>query len=97
MPPVSEQHAIGDALRAAIAVLEENVRAIEECRSRVDLLDRAALAKAFRGELVPQEPDKKLVAASIAINETTNVGAAHARTRARSVRSTPRAQMDGDT
>lgn len=57
LPPLEEQA----ALIAAISVKEEAINLIEREVAEVDLpltyLDQSILAKAFRGELVPQDPN----------------------------------------
>jgi type I restriction enzyme S subunit len=57
LPPRAEQ----EALLTAIGDVEAALKALSDRQrtsaSRASLLEQAALAKAFRGELVPQDPD----------------------------------------
>lgn len=56
IPPLGEQRAIAGVLDDVVTRLESSLHAGEVARQRFEALDRAALAKAFRGELVPQDP-----------------------------------------
>jgi type I restriction enzyme, S subunit len=57
IPPIEEQHEIvrhiEDALDAIDSILTHKLATLEE----LNQLDRSILAKAFRGELVPQDPN----------------------------------------
>jgi type I restriction enzyme, S subunit len=57
IPPIEEQHKIvrhiEDALDAIDSILTHKLATLEE----LNQLDRSILAKAFRGELVPQDPN----------------------------------------
>lgn len=57
VPPVAEQDAVVGLLDSHLARIDELGRAMSAGQARVDLLDQAILAKAFRGELVPQDPE----------------------------------------
>jgi hypothetical protein len=56
VPPLAEQAVIIDLLRGALQSVAAITARDVEMGARVGAIERAALAKAFRGELVPQDP-----------------------------------------
>ena len=56
-PPVSEQRAILSRIDAAFARADRMEAEAASARALIDRLEAAILAKAFRGELVPQDPN----------------------------------------
>jgi type I restriction enzyme S subunit len=54
--PVEEQHEISQRVRGAFTWIDRLASDASNARTLVDHLDQAVLAKAFRGELVPQNP-----------------------------------------
>lgn len=54
-PPLSEQREIARRIRSAIDWIDRIAREATSARALLDRLDQTILAKAFRGELVPQE------------------------------------------
>ena len=56
VPPPDEQREIARRLEAAYAWIDRLAHEATSARTLVDRLDQAVLAKAFRGELVPQDP-----------------------------------------
>ena len=56
LPPLAEQHEIVRRLNAAFARLDAATAAHAAAVAELDRLDASLLAKAFRGELVPQDP-----------------------------------------
>jgi type I restriction enzyme S subunit len=57
LPPIPVQKAIGDAVKAAFARADRLEAEATRARALLDRLESAILAKAFRGELVPQDPN----------------------------------------
>jgi len=57
VPPVSEMKSICELLRASALRVRETMAGIAESESDLTQLDQSILAKAFRGELVPQDPN----------------------------------------
>lgn len=57
MPPLAEQAALASRLDRALAVVKRLEQQITELSARQQALDAAVLVKAFRGELVPQDPN----------------------------------------
>lgn len=57
LPPRDEQDEIVRRVEAALARIERVKSAVAAQRAQLDALDRAILDKAFRGELVPQDPN----------------------------------------
>jgi type I restriction enzyme S subunit len=55
LPPLNEQHRVVDRLQSILKNVESLLSAGEETSMRMALLERTALAKAFRGELVGRE------------------------------------------
>jgi len=57
LPPINEQveivHRIQQSFNAINRIFQEN----QEAKERLNLFDRSILAKAFRGELVEQDPN----------------------------------------
>lgn len=56
LPPLPEQEEIVRRVEALFAVADRLEARFEQARAQVDRLAPALLAKAFRGELVPQDP-----------------------------------------
>lgn len=56
IPPASEQHEIARLLGLAFSWIDRLAAEATDARKLIDHLDQAVLAKAFRGELVPQDP-----------------------------------------
>jgi type I restriction enzyme S subunit len=57
IPPKQEVEVLCKQIDAALATTQSTANAIELLRAATISLDRATLAKAFRGELVPQDPN----------------------------------------
>jgi type I restriction enzyme S subunit len=57
LAPIEEQQEIVRRIRGALAVLRSQEEAVEQGLARLDRLDQAILARAFLGELVPQDPN----------------------------------------
>lgn len=57
IPPEAEQREIAEVVSTAFAKIERIAKARNSQLSRVDHLNQAILSKAFRGELVPQDPN----------------------------------------
>lgn len=66
LPPLAEQHEIVRRVDAALAKLDAAAAAVEETRARLDAIERAVLARAFRGELVEQDADDEPAAEMLA-------------------------------
>lgn len=57
LAPQAEQRAVVDAIQQALGHLDRMRGILEGAVADMSLLDRAILAKAFRGDLVPQDPN----------------------------------------
>lgn len=57
VPEIEEQREIVSRTRNAFAWIDRLAAEATSARKLIDKLDQAVLAKAFRGELVPQDPD----------------------------------------
>jgi type I restriction enzyme S subunit len=57
VPPITEQDEIALRLRTAFTWVDRLASETTSARKLIDHLDQAILAKAFRGELVPQDPN----------------------------------------
>jgi type I restriction enzyme, S subunit len=57
VPSLAEQREIVRLIKATFAWINRIVAENDSARKLLDLLDQAILAKAFRGELVPQDPN----------------------------------------
>ena len=57
LPPADEQKEIVRVIQTAFAWIERLASEATRARTLLDHLDQAVLAKAFRGELVPQDPN----------------------------------------
>jgi type I restriction enzyme S subunit len=66
VPPRQEQDAICEAVHSQIAGVNNILELISETTRALDHLDQSILAKAFRGELVPQDPNDEPVSAMLA-------------------------------
>jgi type I restriction enzyme S subunit len=56
VPPIEEQRAIVAQTETRLADLAAFASVLERQREALDQLERAVLAKAFRGAIVPQDP-----------------------------------------
>jgi type I restriction enzyme, S subunit len=56
LPPISLQHTILRRTQTAIAWIDRLASEATSARKLIDRLDQAILSKAFRGELIPQDP-----------------------------------------
>jgi len=56
LPPIDEQHEIVRRVEALFKLADDIEKRYEKARAHVDRLTQSILAKAFRGELVPQDP-----------------------------------------
>ncbi len=56
LPPVNEQKRILSKIEELFSFADQIEKSVEEAKKRADRLDQSILAKAFRGELVPQDP-----------------------------------------
>ena len=56
VPPLLEQKRIVDEIESLFTRADEIAKAIEEAQKHCDRMTQSILAKAFRGELVPQDP-----------------------------------------
>ncbi|NCC61185.1 MAG: hypothetical protein EOM12_09620 [Verrucomicrobiae bacterium] len=57
LPPLDEQKEIVRQVDKLFALADKVEEHYQKARARVDALAQSVLAKAFRGELVPQNPD----------------------------------------
>jgi len=57
VPPLLEQVPLVQATKQALKMIESVAAALGSARVEVAQLDQSILAKAFRGELVPQDPN----------------------------------------
>ncbi|MFO0608597.1 MAG: restriction endonuclease subunit S [Polyangiales bacterium] len=83
VPPLAEQREIVRRVEAAFARIDAVEAAVAEQRARLDAYDRSLLARAFAGELVPQDPADEPAAALLARLRAERGEAAPARGRRR--------------
>ena len=57
VPPIEEQKEIVSQVESLFALADTLEEKIEAAKKRVDRLTQSILAKAFKGELVPQDPN----------------------------------------
>jgi type I restriction enzyme S subunit len=57
LAPTTEQIRLADRITVLFSLADSIEAAVEVARRRVESLDQAILARAFRGELVPQNPN----------------------------------------
>ena len=57
LPPLEEQNEIVRKVDSLFAFVDQIERQVGSCKAQIDSLTQSILAKAFRGELVPQNPD----------------------------------------
>lgn len=67
IPPLEEQKEIVRRVESLFALSNAAERQYDEAKKRIDRLTESLLAKAFRGELVPQDPKEEL--ASVLLNQ----------------------------
>lgn len=59
LPPICEQHEMVKRIEKLLAVADQLDAKMARVRKRIDNLTPSLLAKAFRGELVPQDPNEE--------------------------------------
>lgn len=78
LPPVDEQHEIVRRVAALFALADQIEARYQKAKAQVDKLAPALLAKAFRGELVPQDPNDEPASALLerirAIQKNDEIG-----------------------
>ena len=57
LPPLSEQKIVVEKIDSLLIFLKHIEENYKDATSNIDFLDQSILAKAFRGELVPQDPN----------------------------------------
>jgi type I restriction enzyme S subunit len=57
VPPLDEQHEIVRRVEALFKIADDIEKRYKKAKAHVDKLTQSILAKAFRGELVPQDPN----------------------------------------
>ncbi|KTS75229.1 specificity determinant HsdS [Pseudomonas oryzihabitans] len=57
MPPICEQKEIVHRVEQLFAFADQLESRVKAAQTRIDRLAQSILAKAFRGELVPQDPN----------------------------------------
>lgn len=57
IPPIDEQKEIVRRVESLFALADSVEKQYQDAKARTDRLTQALLAKAFRGELVPQDPN----------------------------------------
>ena len=57
LPPLTEQHEIVRRVEELFALADRIEARYQKAKAQVDKLTQSILAKAFRGELVPQDPN----------------------------------------
>jgi len=57
LPPLEEQHEIVRRVEALFKIADHIEKRYQKAKTHVDKLTQSILAKAFRGELVPQDPN----------------------------------------
>ena len=86
LPPLDEQRRIVAEVEQRLSVIDEMRAAIESAQRRSAALRRSILERAFRGELVPQDPSDE--PASVLLERIRAERAATPVTRRRRVRDT---------
>ncbi|MGH1572556.1 restriction endonuclease subunit S [Methylobacterium sp. P31] len=74
--PLAEQAFIVDTLNRAFSWIDRLAADLASARKLIDHLDQAVLSKAFRGELVPQDPDDEPASALLERIKAEGTGAA---------------------
>jgi type I restriction enzyme S subunit len=57
LPSIEEQSKVISKLNELFSFAEQIEKSVHEAKKRTDIIDQAILSKAFRGELVPQDPN----------------------------------------
>jgi hypothetical protein len=57
LPPLDEQHEIVRRVEALFKIADDIAKRYQKAKAHVDKLTQSILAKAFRGELAPQDPN----------------------------------------
>jgi type I restriction enzyme, S subunit len=83
LPPIEEQRQIVGLLDAALAEIDRLATEADAARQLLERLDQAILAKAFRGELAPQDPNDEPASALLERIKRGRAGAAPGARRGR--------------
>jgi type I restriction enzyme, S subunit len=76
LPPTDEQNEIVKRVEEMLGVIDQQTSSLAESESALTQLDQSILAKAFRGELVPQDPRDEPASELLARIRTTREAAA---------------------
>jgi type I restriction enzyme S subunit len=95
VPPVEEQHAIALAVSKRLEAVGRALNAAANCAERQVALERAVLAKAFRGDLVPQDPNDEPADARLAPGDTSDMDDANSHAK-KTKRPTKKRSPPGD-
>ena len=57
LPPLEEQKRIVKKIEGLFSFADQIKKSVKEAKNRADKIDQSILSKAFRGELVPQDPN----------------------------------------
>ncbi|WP_168204655.1 restriction endonuclease subunit S [Tardiphaga sp. vice304] len=74
VPPIAEQNEICRRIQAAVSWIDRLVTETTSARKLIVHLDQAILAKAFRGELVPQDPNDEPASVLLERNKAERAG-----------------------
>lgn len=90
LPPEAEQSAIVDAVEERLGFMRSVAWGRQGATGQLDRLDQSILAKAFRGELVPQDPDDEPASVLLERIRAERAAAAPKKTRRRRKPRTPK-------
>jgi len=72
LAPIAEQKRVAAKIEEAFSIAEQIETAVKKARERSERIDQAILAKAFRGELVPQDPNDMPASVLLQRTKTAN-------------------------
>ena len=97
LPPFTEQREIVQRLEGLFAVADQIEARFRKAQSYVDKLTESLLAKAFRGDLVPQNPNDEPAEALLERLKAATSSAPHSKRRASALPRIPRAPKERST
>ncbi len=61
LAPINEQRRIVAKIEELFSFADQIDKSVEKARNQTEVIEQTILAKAFRGELLPQDPNAELV------------------------------------
>lgn len=94
IPPFEEQNAICEVLEACFGSADHLGEAVSSSHAELTQLDQSILARAFRGELVPQDPNDEPASVLLERIQRSREAASQTKTAKKQPRRKSKAKVD---